>query len=72
MSGPLKRVAKVMTVLAIIWGACFLMTLPFGIDDLQFSLIFATVLAAIIVFVGGIGRLIKLGLEARKRKKSGN
>ncbi len=72
MSGPLKRVADVVTVLAIIWGACFLMTVPFGVSDLKFSLIFATVLAVILVLVGGIARLIKRGLETRKRHKSGN
>ncbi|MEV6908391.1 hypothetical protein [Amycolatopsis sp. NPDC051071] len=72
MSGSLKRVANVMVVFAIIWGACFLMTVPFGLDDLQFSLVFSTVLAAVIVFVAGTGRLIKQGLEAWKRHKSGN
>jgi hypothetical protein len=63
-----RRTANVVAVLAIIWGACFLITFPFGISDLRFSVIFATVLAALIVLVAGAGRLLKRGLDARKRR----
>ncbi|UUV30722.1 hypothetical protein NQK81_39165 [Amycolatopsis roodepoortensis] len=61
-----------MIVVAILWGACFLMTLPFAVSDLGASLVFATVLAAVILFVGGAGRLMKRGLDAKKRRQSGN
>ncbi|WP_410608071.1 hypothetical protein [Amycolatopsis sp. lyj-109] len=65
MSGALvKRVANVATVLAITWVTCFLMTLPFGLSDLVFSLIFATVLTAAILLVVGLGNLIKRGWDA--------
>jgi hypothetical protein len=67
VSGALvKRAANVAGVLAISWGTCFLMTLPFGIGDLGFSLIFATVLAAAILLVAGAGILLKRGWDALK------
>jgi len=63
-----KRIANVASALAIIWGTCFLMTMPFGISDLWFSLVFATVLAATTVVVVGLGILFKRGWEALKRR----
>ncbi|MFF1612358.1 hypothetical protein ACFVYA_31680 [Amycolatopsis sp. NPDC058278] len=69
MSGALvKRAANVAVALAIMWGACFLMTLPFGLSDLGFSLIFATALTAVTVLLVGVGRLIKRGWDALKRR----
>ncbi|WP_410611205.1 hypothetical protein [Amycolatopsis sp. lyj-109] len=66
MRALVKRAANVASVLAIIWGACFLMTLPFGVSDLGFSLIFATVLTAAIVVLVGVGKLFKRGWDALK------
>ncbi|MFJ1764751.1 hypothetical protein ACIOD2_30810 [Amycolatopsis sp. NPDC088138] len=69
VSGALvKRAANVAGVLAIIWGGCFLMTLPFGLSDLGFSLIFATALTAAILLVVGAGILFKRGWDALKRR----
>ncbi|MEV6447828.1 hypothetical protein [Amycolatopsis sp. NPDC051716] len=55
-------------MLAIVWGGCFLMTMPFGLSDLGFSLIFATVLTAAIFLVAGVGILFKRGWDALKRR----
>jgi hypothetical protein len=63
-----KRIGNVASVLAITWGTCFLMTMPFGIGDLWFSLVFATVLAAAMIVVAGVGILAKRGWEAFKRR----
>ncbi|MEA5366497.1 hypothetical protein VA596_43695 [Amycolatopsis sp., V23-08] len=69
MSGALvKRAANVAGALAITWGTCFLMTLPFGLSDLGFSLIFATALTAAIHLVVGAGILVKRGWDALKRR----
>ncbi|KDN20590.1 hypothetical protein [Amycolatopsis rifamycinica] len=67
MGGALvKRAADVAGTLAITWGTCFLMTLPFGLSDLVFSLIFATALSAAIVLVAGVGLLVRRGWDALK------
>jgi hypothetical protein len=63
-----KRAANVASMLAIIWGGCFLMTLPFGLSDLGFSLIFATVLTAAILLIAGVRILFKRGRDALKRR----
>lgn len=64
---PAKRFANIAMVLAIIWGSCFLITLPFGLSDLKFSLVFATVLALVIPGIVGLGKLFRRGRDSRKR-----
>jgi hypothetical protein len=69
VSGALgKRAANAAGVLALTWGTCFLMTLPFGLSDLGVSLIFATALTAAILLVAGVGILFKRGWDALKRR----
>ncbi|WP_143267027.1 hypothetical protein [Amycolatopsis thailandensis] len=65
----MKRFAETLGVLAIIWGTWFATTLPFGVSDLHFSLVFATVLTAVTVISAGMGKLVKRAAEGWKRSR---
>ncbi|MDX3191446.1 hypothetical protein PV458_23805 [Streptomyces sp. MN03-5084-2B] len=67
MGGTLvKRAANVARVVAVSWGTCFLMTVPFCLGDLGFSLVFATALTVVILLGAGVAILVKRGWDALK------
>jgi hypothetical protein len=58
----MKRLIDVSFVYAILWGVCFLMTVPVGVSDLKFSALFAIALSAALLVLGVIGRFFRLGV----------